>query len=75
MLEGLISKKDVVNHLYGEMEVTADMRDRCPSALEWATAQAIKDVLDYPCTVVIKAQDKGMWHILPGMDDKRQYAG
>ena len=59
MLLGLLEKRKAVCHLYGEMEETEDMRDRCPSTVDWQVARAITDVPDYPCSVVVKAQDEG----------------
>ena len=59
MLLGLLEKKRSVTHMFGEMDETEDLRERCPSSADWQVAQAIVDVLNYPCQVVVKAQDEG----------------
>ena len=59
MLTNLVSFKEVVNYLYGNMRETSHLRDRCPQPANWMVAEMLADELDYPCKVVIKTQDQG----------------
>lgn len=56
----MLELKEVVHHLYSE-EAPIGLRARCPSPSDWHVAKAVVDELDYPCKVVVKAQDKGHW--------------
>ena len=64
MLTSLINFKTVVNYLYGNMAETSKLRDRCPQPTTWRVAELVAQELDYPCKVVIKAQDQGHWFLL-----------
>ena len=63
MLTNLVSFKEVVNYLYGSMRETSHLRDRCPQPANWMVAEMLANELDYPCKVVIKAQDQGHWFL------------
>ena len=63
MLTNLVGFKQVVNYLYGSMRETAHLRDRCPQPANWTVAELLAAELDYPCKVVIKAQDQGHWFL------------
>jgi CO/xanthine dehydrogenase Mo-binding subunit len=63
MLAGLVEREKVINHLYGEMPKTQNLRDRHPQPVEWSQAKALMKELDYPCKVVVKAQDQGHWYL------------
>ena len=63
MLTSLVSFKEVVNYLYGSMRETSHLRDRCPQPANWMVAELLSKELDYPCKVVIKAQDQGHWFL------------
>ena len=67
MLAGLIEREQVVNYLYGEMPETEHLRDRHPHPVEWSQAKVLVRELDYPCKVVVKAQDQGHWYLSDAM--------
>jgi len=67
MLAGLVEREKVINHLYGGMPETQNLRDRHPQPVEWSQAKAFMKELDYPCKVVVKAQDQGQWYIFDAM--------
>ena len=51
--------KKVINYLYGECAETSHLRARCLASADWAVSEAIVEELDFPCKLVIKAQDNG----------------
>lgn len=57
----------VIDHMYGFMAATSHLRGRRPAEEDWAAARAITDELDYPCKVVMKAQDQGHWFMSDGV--------
>ena len=59
MLSQLLAKRAAINHMYGNMEDMRHLRDRNPSSAEWSIANAIVEVLDFPCKLVMKSQAKG----------------
>ncbi len=63
MLRNLIGFKEVVNYMYGTTRETSHLRDRCPQPAIWAIAEMLAGELNYPCKVVIKAQDQGHWYL------------
>ena len=63
MLTNMLSFKEVVNYMYGTMRETAHLRNRCPQPANWTVAEVLAGELDYPCKVVIKAQDQGHWFL------------
>ena len=63
MLTSIVSYREVVNYMYNSMPETAHLRDRCPQPAAWAVAELLARELDYPCKVVIKAQDQGHWFL------------
>ena len=63
MLTNLVSFKGVVDFMYGNMSETRHLRDRCPQPATWTVAELLAKELDYPCKVVVKAQDQGHWFL------------
>lgn len=59
MLTQMNERKTAVNYMFAEMPQTSALRDRCPSAKDWAIAKAMTDVLDFPCKIVMKGQNAG----------------
>ena len=59
-LEAMLPRKEIWTRLFGR-EVDMDHRDKEPRLEDYDVGQKIHDVLSYPCTVVIKSQDKGHW--------------
>ena len=57
----LINFREVINFMYGSMAETTHLRDRCPLLATWSIAELLVQELDFPCKVVIKAQDQGHW--------------
>ena len=55
--------KHIVNYLYGSMAETSHLRDRCPQPITWRVVELLAQELEYPCKVVIKAQDQGHWFL------------
>mmetsp|Transcript_15293 Transcript_15293/g.39379 ORF Transcript_15293/g.39379 Transcript_15293/m.39379 type:complete len:133 (+) Transcript_15293:216-614(+) len=60
MLARMLLMKDVVHQLFSE-DRPISKRDRCPTPTDWHVAKAVVNELDFPCKVVVKAQDKGHW--------------
>ena len=63
MLQGLLAKQEVITYMYGESPETTHLRARCPAHVDWDVSQTIVNELEYPCKVIVKAQDKGHWFL------------
>ena len=63
MLTNLVNHKCIVDYLYGSMGGTSHLRDWCPQPATWRVVELLAKELDYPCKVVIKAQDQGHWYL------------
>jgi hypothetical protein len=64
MLAGMLEKREVIGHLFGEHTATVAERDRCPSPTDWQVAEALVGELHAPHQLAVKAQEKGYW-LLP----------
>ena len=59
MLGELLLRKVAITRMF--VHELDGMEHREPTRADWAIARKMVDVLEYPCTVVVKTQDKGHW--------------
>jgi hypothetical protein len=52
MLRGLLSRRAVIDWLYGTSEAMTHPRNRKPDHTEWKVAAAVEGVLKHPCNTV-----------------------
>mmetsp|Transcript_30298 Transcript_30298/g.85613 ORF Transcript_30298/g.85613 Transcript_30298/m.85613 type:complete len:161 (+) Transcript_30298:2101-2583(+) len=62
MLSFMVARRPAVCRMF--TNVLEGMERRDPSSRDWEVGEKVFEVLDYPCMLVLKAQDKGHW-LLP----------
>jgi hypothetical protein len=65
MLRGLLSRRAVIDWLYGTSEVTTHLRNRKPDHTEWKVAAAVEGVLKHPCNTVTQSHSQNAHWMLP----------
>ena len=63
----MLARQRAITRMFTRVLHGMDARE--PSARDWAVAKRVCAVLEYPCKLVIKSQDKGHWLVTHALDN------
>lgn len=63
----MLARQRAITRMFTRVLHGMDARE--PSARDWAIAKRVCAVLEYPCKLVIKSQDKGHWLVTHALDN------
>ena len=66
MLSEMVLRRGAIRRMFTHVMSGAEHRE--PSSRDWAIGERIATVLDRPCKIVTKSQDKGHWLLSNAVD-------